>query len=379
MSFYKNKLSKMSGIICATLIVFLFILQFIPYWTFEKTTIHVFSDANLNPEFRDFSEPVISDAPQPNRQAVTIKDSNDSINGVVWFPYKHEDTINHLHIKMKDKFKTVGSTRLVINKGKSISRGEFVSFFVDAFEITSSNTENFDDIKGNEVFAKNVAIARNSGLVDGIDKENHFMPSEPISRSDAMVVIYRILKDCDFNFTVIPEAPDFESYPDFKKVPEYAKEAMSAFFNAGIFQAKDGLIAPDENIAPETIEQFFLDFFPDRYGKFAGGTLVTPHKSSPNSENDNFEINSLALAIVIQQIFGLITLILLAFKSNTVSPNIFAFLHGVCGIVGTLICPALKFGNLFYIHLSISIATLLISSFSTVFTGLASRQKALEE
>lgn len=378
MLFQKRNLSKLLSIVCAVLILALFVLQFFPYWSFEEKTIHVYSDAHDDEDFKGFSVPIVSDVEQPNREAFTLAETHDSINALVWFPVKHKDTRMHLHLEMGDPLKSQNGQKLVIGRGQSIPRSTFVSFIIAAFNITSpegSGTDNFEDLKEGETYVNNVLIARNTGILD-VPEDNKFRPNEPITRSEAMLILYRVLNyetvdKGDLDFTAKVETP-IESYSDYQDIPEETLEAVSALMNAGIIppitntdketNTEAQLIAPNEKMAASVITKFFEEYFPERYGKLGGGSLVSPHEVAPLDNDDNFEANSLALAIVIQQLFGLVMLILLASKPNTIFPSILAFFHGVWGILGGFVfCPALKLGDMFMVHTSISAAVLVVS------------------
>ena len=407
MLFQKHSLSKLLSIFCALLIVALFVLQCFPYWSFEEKTIHVYSDAHDDDEFKGFSTPIVSDAEQPNREAFTLAATNDSINSLAWFPVKHKDTRMHLHLALGDQLKSQNGQKLEIGRSgnQTIARSKYVSFLVAAFDITSpegnNGTENFADIKEDADYIEQLLIARNAGIVD-IPEDNTFRPNEPMTRSDAMLVLYRILtilesEDFDFGTLDLSAKADIkpaEEYEDFETVPEEAKEAVSTLMNAGIIQPYEKvekitdengekvekrtlLVGPEENINPKDISSLFKSYFPDRYGKLAGGSLVSPHEVSPLDDDDNFEPNGLALAVIVQQVFGLIMLILLASKPNTFLPALLAFFHGVWGILGGYVfCPALKLGDTFMVHISISAAVLAVSIIAMILHFVSKKNKS---
>ena len=92
-----------------------------------------------------------------------------------------------------------------------------------------------------DYFARELAIARNTGLVGGIG-DNKFAPYDNIKRCDMILMVYRVIKDKFVGADIIrPE------YPDFDSVPDYAKEAVSALIGAGLINGKNNLIAPNDN------------------------------------------------------------------------------------------------------------------------------------
>ncbi len=150
-----------------------------------------------------------------------------------------EDAINSL----ADEGIIRGTSENTYSPAKNITRADFAILLVRAFEKTSENTENFADVSDSDYFAKELAIARNTGLVSGIG-DNKFAPRENIKRCDMMLMIYRVLLETDaFVGRADSNTPD---YADFDTVPDYAKEAVSALIGVELVNGKNGLIAPND-------------------------------------------------------------------------------------------------------------------------------------
>ncbi|MBE6912698.1 MAG: hypothetical protein E7473_09255 [Ruminococcaceae bacterium] len=147
------------------------------------------------------------------------------------------DAINSL----ADKGIVKGTSATTYSPEKNITRADFALLLVRAFEKTSDNTENFADVSESDYFARELAIARNTGLVGGIG-DNKFAPRESIKRCDMMLMVYRVIKDKLVGADII--RPQYE---DFDSVPEYAKEAVSALIGAGLVNGKGDKIAPNDN------------------------------------------------------------------------------------------------------------------------------------
>ncbi len=171
-----------------------------------------------------------------------------------------EDAINTL----ADKGIIKGTSETTFSPGKNITRADFAILLVRAFEKTSDNAENFSDVSENDYFAKELAIARNTGLVGGIG-DNKFAPRENIKRCDMMLMVYRVLKDTEaFVGRATPGTPD---YPDFDSVPEYARDAVSALIGAGLVNGKGDKIAPNDNTTRAEVAvllQRVLDFVSEK-------------------------------------------------------------------------------------------------------------------
>jgi len=149
------------------------------------------------------------------------------------------DAINTL----ADKGIIRGTSAITYSPEKNITRADFALLLVRAFEKESDNTENFADVSESDYFAKELAIARNTGLVGGIG-DNKFAPRDNIKRCDMMLMVYRVLKDSD---TLVGADIIRPQYEDFESVPDYAKEAVSALIGAGLVNGKNNLIAPNDN------------------------------------------------------------------------------------------------------------------------------------
>ncbi len=145
-----------------------------------------------------------------------------------------------------------GTTSDTYSPANNITRADFALLLVRAFELSSDNTENFADVDASDYFAPELAIARNTGIVDGIG-DNKYAPRNSITRQDMMVIVYRTLNSLPLEgkgdrFAVDEVENDIsaESYPDYSTVADYAKEAVSALIGAGLVNGKSGKIAPTD-------------------------------------------------------------------------------------------------------------------------------------
>ena len=145
-----------------------------------------------------------------------------------------------------------GTTSDTYSPGHNITRADFASLLVRAFDLKSDNTENFADVSASDYFASELAIARNTGLVNGIG-DNKFAPRNTITRQDMMVIVYRALTA--LNEPHLPKGRGTvedgggispSQYSDFTTVADYAKEAVSALISAGLVNGKSGRIAPTD-------------------------------------------------------------------------------------------------------------------------------------
>ena len=150
------------------------------------------------------------------------------------------DAINELAEKGIIK----GTSETTFSPANNITRADFAILLVRAFGLSSDNTENFADVLDTDYFAKELAIARNCGIVGGIG-DNKYAPRNTITRQDMMVIVYRALSS-----TLVGEGlralplTDEVSYPDFDTVADYAKEAVAFLISEDLVNGKNGLIDP---------------------------------------------------------------------------------------------------------------------------------------
>ncbi|MBE6964962.1 MAG: hypothetical protein E7441_02885 [Ruminococcaceae bacterium] len=134
-----------------------------------------------------------------------------------------------------------GTSETTFAPAANITRADFALLLVRAFNLTSDNAENFADVSASDYFATELAIARNTGIVNGIG-DNKFAPRNHITRQDMMVIVYRALQKLNVGFGIYDEP----QYPDFDTVAPYAKEAVTALIGAGLVNGKNNLIAPTD-------------------------------------------------------------------------------------------------------------------------------------
>jgi len=132
-----------------------------------------------------------------------------------------------------------GTASDTYSPANNITRADFASLLIRAFKLESDNAENFADVTASDYFASELAIARNTGIVNGIG-DNKFAPRNTITRQDMMVIVHRALQKQNVGFGDSNEP----NYSDFTTVADYAKEAVSALIGAGIVNGKSGRIAP---------------------------------------------------------------------------------------------------------------------------------------
>ncbi|MBQ6845830.1 MAG: S-layer homology domain-containing protein, partial [Oscillospiraceae bacterium] len=147
-----------------------------------------------------------------------------------------EDAINAL----ADEGIIKGTSETTFSPGDNITRADFAILLVRAFNLSSDNTENFSDVEATDYFAKELAIARNCGIINGIG-DNKYAPRNTITRQDMMVIVYRAMQKLGVELK-----SGVVEYADFAEVADYAKEAVSALVTAELVNGKNGKIAPND-------------------------------------------------------------------------------------------------------------------------------------
>lgn len=115
----------------------------------------------------------------------------------------------------------------------------------------------FADVPAGAWYGPAVAWAVEKEIVNGVD-DTRFAPEEPVSRQDLCVMLQRYMNAAEMKFAVHPgdasreEAGAEETAGAFQQeeIADYAKEAVEAFWQAGIIVSKEaGLFRPQ---APAT-------------------------------------------------------------------------------------------------------------------------------
>lgn len=128
----------------------------------------------------------------------------------------------------------------------SITREEVVKMLICSFGELDENAEcDFSDVTKDSWSYPYVASAFKAGMVNGVG-ENIFGSGRNISRQDALVMIYRIVKD---KLEAVSEDYVFE-FSDADSVADYAEEAVKALCANGIVNGyEDGTFRPEASIS----------------------------------------------------------------------------------------------------------------------------------
>ena len=141
----------------------------------------------------------------------------------------------------EDAVKKLALAKIVYGKSENeycprdaVTREEFISILMRAFNIKAENGENiFSDVKEGAWYYNDVSAAYKLGLVFGTDSEN-FGVGRKITRQEMCVLCYRFAKYSGVKLS------EETSFPFTDEAADYAKEAVAALYNSGIVSGVGG-------------------------------------------------------------------------------------------------------------------------------------------
>ncbi|WP_324822811.1 family 10 glycosylhydrolase [Sinanaerobacter sp. ZZT-01] len=126
-----------------------------------------------------------------------------------------------------------------------IKRADFVLMLLRMLEVeTIEDAQGFSDVASDAYYAKQLATAKQIGLINGIGEER-FAPENLISRQDMFTMAYRAL----LHQNKINEEADtsvLAFFSDYGQVQPYASSAMSYFISKKAVNGMNGMLAPTE-------------------------------------------------------------------------------------------------------------------------------------
>ena len=143
-----------------------------------------------------------------------------------------------------------GSGDHLFYPANSITRADFIVMLdraygmSDALErgaITSKGS--FTDVPSSAYYSKSVIAAKAFGVATGTS-DNRFLPSQTITRQDAMVFLKRTVDRTAFRLT----ASSLQSFTDADQVADYARQAVGELVGARVIGGVGGKLNPREVI-----------------------------------------------------------------------------------------------------------------------------------
>lgn len=125
---------------------------------------------------------------------------------------------------------------------RSVKREEFVKLLIEALDVPEDTTsKTFGDVSDDAWYHNYVIQAYASGLVMGVDDAT-FGVGQPITREQLCTMVYRAMQLMDIN---IESEQNEVSFTDSTEISDYAKDAVTSLFRAGIVNGMgDGRFAP---------------------------------------------------------------------------------------------------------------------------------------
>ncbi|MCV4230567.1 S-layer homology domain-containing protein [Virgibacillus sp. LDC1] len=130
-----------------------------------------------------------------------------------------------------------------------IRRADFLILLVETFELhvdDGSPGTSFADVPEHVYYGRAAGIARALGIVQG-DGSNRFLPSSPITREEAAVMIHRAMQVIDMP----SNAESGSALPEFKDagaIQAYAREAVDILMHARMLQGANGYFHPEKTL-----------------------------------------------------------------------------------------------------------------------------------
>lgn len=174
-----------------------------------------------------------------DRMAITKEPVTfDDINNVSWAKGAIESLASRGIVK--------GKSERLFKPNDIITRAEFVSIIVRAFDLSMAPVGSFADVKPGKWFYNDVMTAKFFGIVSG-DGNNLFHPDKPITREDIAVIIVRALNIAERPVEIFSSSV-LEKFIDKALVSPYALSSVATLYGEGIISGKPGnVIAPRDS------------------------------------------------------------------------------------------------------------------------------------
>ena len=125
--------------------------------------------------------------------------------------------------------------------GDIVSKGDFTLMLVRAYGLTSSGSVSFSDVPAGSYYADAIRIAAARGVVSG--ENGNFNPKAPLTRQDAILMIYKTLQ-VSGKATTNGLAADLSVYHDEGSIAAGAREAMGILVQMGVVEGDGGYLYP---------------------------------------------------------------------------------------------------------------------------------------
>jgi len=129
---------------------------------------------------------------------------------------------------------------------QSVTRADFLVLLVRTLEVDVSKGagSEFADVKESDYYHDDIRIARGLGITEGVGN-NRFLPQEPITREDMIVLAERMLRVVK-QMTTDSNEEQLSQFKDHTKIADYAVQSVAVMVKMGLVQGVGGAIDPKE-------------------------------------------------------------------------------------------------------------------------------------
>ncbi len=127
----------------------------------------------------------------------------------------------------------------------NISRGDFILMLHRALNFSGIPGSMFSDVPADSYYYSAIAAAKAVGIAQG--SSGTFRPDDPLTRQDAMVLIYRALEKTGHSLSD-GKSSDLAGYSDTNKISGYALTAVATLVKDNIIQGSNNQINPRGNM-----------------------------------------------------------------------------------------------------------------------------------
>ncbi|WP_419872564.1 S-layer homology domain-containing protein [Candidatus Pristimantibacillus sp. PTI5] len=137
-----------------------------------------------------------------------------------------------------------GVSDSAFDPGQHVSRADFLVLLVRTLDLDVSKGTGvqFSDVQENAYYSDAVKIARGIGITQG-KGNNLFMPHEPITREEMMVLTERTLRMVK-QMTIDAQEVQLHQFSDYEAVSDYAVNSVAAMVKLGLAQGFDNAFHP---------------------------------------------------------------------------------------------------------------------------------------
>ena len=129
--------------------------------------------------------------------------------------------------------------------GANITRGDFILMLYRALKLTATTSGNFTDVAKGSYYYDAIAVSKALGIAQG--SGGYFYPTTPLTRQDAMALVYRAMQVKKISITA-GASSDLASFTDKGSVSSYAATAVATLVKAKVVVGSGGKINPSGNL-----------------------------------------------------------------------------------------------------------------------------------